>query len=57
MSFQVSTIVMENEFLQDYDIRDCAAIKVSTMLENLRILKTNLALCAVRQQILGVPFV
>ncbi|XP_045678245.1 lymphocyte antigen 75 isoform X2 [Phyllostomus hastatus] len=28
----VSTIIMENEFLQDYDIRDCAAIKVTQRL-------------------------
>lgn len=55
--FKVSTVIMENEFQQDYDIRDCAAIKVSTLLDNMRILKINLASCTVRQQIQGVFFV
>lgn len=41
---------MENEFQQDYDIRDCAAIKVSTLLDNLHILKIKLESCIVRQQ-------
>jgi hypothetical protein len=27
---QVSAVMMEPEFQQDFDIRDCAAIKVST---------------------------
>lgn len=30
-------MIMANEFQQDYDIRDCAAIKVSAILENLHI--------------------
>lgn len=34
LSLQVSTVIMHQEFQQDYDIRDCAAIKVSTILEN-----------------------
>lgn len=30
LSSQVSAVIMDWEFQQDYDIRDCAAVKVST---------------------------
>lgn len=44
---------MENEFQQDYDVRDCAAVKVSTTMANLHVLIINPVSCAVRRRSMG----